>query len=293
MTKKRTKTPLPCIIKNGKWFNTITQRYVSEPYAKRINSYFKKRPLGAVVRARGHAVYKPEGKKQISEQSKEIREMLYGKGTQTVKTKTRKGKIVYYSPMHDEFLSDDVLRKLKKLDYRKGNINVELYRLTRAKDNIYHILTRDIDQRLTSGGMVDFFRPKAIWIFNSMMKETLKICKKHKFQGVMLIYCHISNYFYSDIDGWEKGIAFGFVTPNKKGQNLMKNKFKDILDWYYNKLEIDAYHNIMVQKMSFYIYAYSSGVTQLQREIAKYRVGITHMPYKKDKGDKFVKKEFL
>ena len=56
----------------------------------------------------------------------------------------------------------------------------------------------------------------------------------------------------------------------------MKEDFKSrVLDWYYNKLEIDAYHNIMVQKINFYIMGKTSQTTDIQKQVAHLRLGVT------------------
>ena len=274
---KRIKMKLPIIRKNKKWFNTITKRYVTKTYAQRINSYYIKHPESTLHEGTGHGKYDPE--KSLTEHSKQIREMAWGKGTQLVKTKTFKGKDVYFSPFLKETASDEFLKHLKNLDYTicGGNAQVELFRLTREKDNIYHIIEWNVQQRLTSANSVDFWMPNAWHMYNCMINEIKKIYKKYKFSKITLLYGHISCYFYSVYDGWEKGVSIGFVLPNKTGYKKMKDDFNKILNWYKDKLEIDAYHNIMVQKVSFYLYDYSKNATENQRQIAKYRLGVNRI----------------
>ena len=274
---KQSKMKLPIIRKNKKWFNTITKRYVTKTYAQRINSYYIKHPESTLHESTGHGKYDAE--KSLTEHSKQIREMAWGKGTQLVKTKTFKGETVYFSPFLKETASDEFLKQLKNLDYKicGGQGQVELFRLTREKDNIYHIIEWNVQQRLTSASSVDFWTPNAWYMYNCMINEIKKIYKKYKFSKITLLYGHISCYFYSIYDGWEKGVSIGFVLPNKSGYKRMKDDFNKILNWYKDKLEIDAYHNIMVQKISFYLYDYSKNATENQRQIAKYRLGVNRI----------------
>lgn len=274
---KQSKMKLPIIRKNKKWFNTITNRYVSKTYAQRINSYYLKHPEKTLHEGTGHGKYDVE--KSLTEHSKQIRKMAWGKGTQLIKTKTLKGKDVYFSPFLKETASDEFLKHLKKLDYTicGGQAQVELFRLTREKDNIYHIIEWNVQQRLTSASSVDFWMPNAWYMYNCMINEIKKIYKKYKFSKITLLYGHISCYFYSIYDGWEKGVSIGFVIPNKSGYKRMKDDYEKILNWYKDKLEIDAYHNIMVQTVTFYLYDYSKNATENQKQIAKYRLGINRI----------------
>ena len=274
---KQSKMKLPVIRKNNKWFNTITNRYVTKTYANRINNYFIKNPESTLHEGTGHGKYDVD--KSLTEHSKQIREMAWGKGTQLVKTKTLDGRTVYYSPFLKETASDEFLKHLKKLDYKicGGDAQVELFRMTREKDNIYHIITWDVFQRLTSASTVEFWTPNAWHMYNCMINEVKRIYKKYKFSKITLLYGHISCYFYSVYDGWEKGTCIGFVIPNQSGYKKMKDDYKKVLNWYRDKLEIDAYHNIMVQKISFYLYDFSKNATDQQRQISKYRLGVNRI----------------
>jgi hypothetical protein len=274
---KQKKIKLPIIRKNKKWYNTISKRYVTETYAKRINSYFMKHPESTLHEGTGHGKYFID--KSLTEHSKQIRKMAWGKGTQLIKTKTKEGKTVFYSPFLKETASDEFLKHLNKLDYKicGGKGQVELFRMTREKNNIYHIITWDVQQRLTSATTVDFWKPDAWYMYNCMINEVKKIYNKYKFSKITLLYGHVSCYFYSIYDGWEKGTAIGFVIPNKSGYKKMKEDYKGLLDWYKNKLEIDAYHNIIVQKISFYLYDYAKNATEKQKQICKYRLGVNRI----------------
>jgi len=94
---------------------------------------------------------------------------------------------------------------------------------------------------------------------------------------VTLMLNTILFHFISDYDGWEKGISIGFGEPNNTGYKIMKDDYKKVLNWYKDKLEIDAYHNIVVQRISFYLYDSSKNVTDKQKQIAKYRLGVNRI----------------
>ena len=274
---EKSKIKLPVIRKNKQWYNTLTKRYVTETYANRINNYFIKYPESTLHEGTGHGKYYP--KKSLTEHSRQIREMVWGKGTQIIKTKTFKGKDVYFSPILKETVADEFIKNLKNLDYKicGGKCQVELYRLTRDRDNIYHILTWNVQQRLISASSVDFWKPTAWYMYNCMINEIKKIYKKHKIGKYTVLYGHILCYFYSDLDGWEQGKTFGFDFVSKSGYTNMKDKFDEILNWYKDKLEIDAYHNIRVLKLSLYLLDSYNNATELQKQVAKYRIGVNRI----------------
>lgn len=280
--KKQKKKPLPndyrnpIVKKNGRYFNTMTKRYVSESYAKRINAYFKKNPDGNLSRARGHVKYKSG--KSIPEQNTELREMLLGGGNQVIMTYDRKGNKIAYSPVFNDTITD--YTKLKKLDYSilGGQVSVELYRVTRDKMNIYHILTIIPDKKLTIPSDVDFFRYLFKPIYVGMIKEIRKLYKNFKFSKSTTLYGHVSCYFYNDFDAWEKGKTFGFVFPrDKSGYDFFKEDFYKIFDWWKQKLEIDAYHDIHVTKISFYLYDFYNNADETAKQIAKLRQGVNRI----------------
>lgn len=274
---KQSRLTKPVIKKNKKWYNTITERYVTKTYAKRINSYFAKNPKATLHEGTGHGKYVRE--KSFAEHSQEIRKMAFGKGTQLIKTKTVKGKTVHFSPFHHEQLTEEKLSKIKKLDYLICNnkVQVELFRLTRIKDNIYHMVTWNVNQRLISPIMVDFWSVNAWKKYKCIVSHLKKITKKYPFSKMNIMYGHVSCYFYSKYDGWEKGTTFGFVIPNKSGFIYMEKEFQKLLDFYKNKLESDSYHNIVVQKINFYIYDDVDNANKQAKDIAKYRMGVNRI----------------
>lgn len=266
----------PIIRKNKKWFNTLTKKYVSEAYAKRLNSYFKRNPKATLYRARGKGKYERE--KILSGHSQEVKKLAYKRGSQIIKTKTREGKTVYYSPFQKEILSKYEMEKLKqiKFDYHICNKKayVELFRLTRERDNIYHMITWNVNQRLSTVSQAELFKFRALKTFSCIKKELKHLTKKYSFSNMTILYGHISSYFYSDFDGWEKGTTFGFVIPNQSGFKILTSEFNNLLDWYIGKLEVDAYHNVVIQKITFYLYDSVRKSKPEYVSIAKYRIGI-------------------
>lgn len=273
MVKRNTN---PVIKKKDKWFNTLTDKYVSESYAKRVNNYFKKYPKGTLYKARGKGKY--DKTKILSGHSQEVISLARKRGSQIVKTKTKEGKVVYYSPFQKEVLSEIMKKELEKIDLEYWVCGqrafVELFRLTRERDNIYHMITWNVNQRLSSPTQAEYFKYNAMRTFNCIKRELCRLAKKYSFSSTTILYGHISSYFYSDFDGWEKGTTFGFVIPNQSGFRMMTSDFTAILDWYIDKLEIDAYHNVVIQKITFYLFDSVRRSKKLFVDIAKYRIGI-------------------
>lgn len=276
LKEKQAKIKKPVVMRKGKWYNKITKRYVSKTYAKRINSYFSRHPESTLHEGTGHGKYSRDI--ALTEHSKEIREMAFGKGTQLIKTKTRTGKIVHFSPFYHEQLTQEKLSQIKKLDYTIcNNVDMELFRMTRIKDNIYHIATWEINQRLVSPISVDLWSVIAWKKYNCITSHLKKVYNKYPFSKITIMYGHITCYFISKYDGWEKGRTFGFVIPNKSGFRIMKEHFNDILDFYKNRLEVDAYHEIVVMKVNFYLYDDIDNASKQAKDISKYRMGVNRI----------------
>jgi len=171
------KSSLPVIKKNKKWFNTITNKYVSESYAKRLNSYFKRNPKATLFRAGGHG--KVHKKKALTEQSRYIRELAYRRNVQLVKTKTAKGKTIYIAPFHDEKITELPI-KIDKLDYDliRKKVNVELYRMTRDRKGIYHIITWHVHKQFNESIALESWFVQNEIIYEKIEKEMKKIIRK-------------------------------------------------------------------------------------------------------------------
>jgi len=266
---------VPVVKKGNKYYNTLTDKYVSKSYAERINRYFEIHPKSNIARARGHAVYKP--KRPFFEHEKEIsKKLTTGKGFQVYKTKNIKGETVYYSPMYDKYLPPEIIEKIDELDYKiTKNVFVELYRMSRDRERIYHLITWNVDRTFSDTRMLELWLSQAENIYKKIEKEMKEIVKKYPigYRKLPIIYAHVSNYFYSDIGGYSHGKSFGFYDATESGFEHLHNDFIETVNWYINKLEIMSYHNIWIEKFTFYIMDfYKTG--SLQETIAKFRMGI-------------------
>lgn len=268
----------PIIKKNGRYYNKLTKRYLSKSYGKRLQNYFKNNPSGTLYRATGHGVYKK--KKPIPEHSLEVKELLYGKGTQVIKTKTATGKTVYYSPIQNEVIELSDIKRFGKLDYWICNkkVRVELYRMTRDKLNIYHIFTYKPNRSFADPFSFEVWgHGTALKVLDCILDEIKKNIKKLFFGKLLTMYGHFNVYLYSDIDGYEAGRTFGFVKINKSGFEIMRKEFLKIIDYYTSKLENQSYHNMAVLTISIYMYDYRSNTDEKAQNISKYRIGVNRV----------------
>jgi hypothetical protein len=265
---------LPVIKKGKKYYNTLTNKYVSESYAKRINNYFKKYPKSNLVKAGGHGKYKK--KRPLYEHERTLKRKMYGSGFQVYKTKDIKGQTIYYSPVHNKELSKKVIDYIEKLDYSIAkNVKVELFRMSRDRERIYHLITWTVDKSFNDSRIMELWIPYAEMIYKKIENEIKKIIRKYPigYSKFPIIYAHVSNYFYTDLSGYSHGKSFGFYLADSDGFSKLYNAFIETLSWYINKLEIMAYHNIWIEKFTFYIMDfYKSGT--LQENISQYRLGI-------------------
>lgn len=262
----------PIIFKNGNYYNTITKRYVSESYAKRINNYFKKNPNGTLARATGHYSYSRT--KSITNLSIETRKKIFGTGEQFVQTYDKKGKPVYYSISQKENIDLEEIKKIRKLDYHICNDKafVELYRMTRDRNNIYHLVTWKINKNIKNPYQIDMLKPELIGTYKCIEKEVKKILPKGK--NVSGMYFHISCYFYSKIDGWRKGTISQVYVARKDQLKYLYDEFINKLDWYQSRLESNAYYNIYIERFTFYVTQYVGDVTEYVKTLSKYRLGV-------------------
>lgn len=280
LEKKKQKLKLPVVKKNGKWFNTITKKYVSESYAKRLNSFFKRNPEASLFRAGGHG--KIHKKKALTEQSRYIRELAYKRDIQLIRTKTRKGKIVYLAPFHDEKITR-LPEKIDKLDYwlLKNKVRVELYRMTRDRNGIYHIITWNIHKQFNEALALESWLIQKMDIYDKIEKEIKSIIKKYPFSKSTQVFGDIGFYVYSENafskdSNNNKGIGFGFKFPkiDPKAYIDMRSNFIDRFDHFSSKLDSNAYMIFALTKITFYVYDVKANVDKIGQNLAKYRIGI-------------------
>jgi hypothetical protein len=269
-----TKSNNPVIKKNNKWYNKLTKRYVSEAYAKRINNYFKKNPDGTLLQATGHGKY--DVKTPLYRHSKKMNKMLRGTGTQLIKTVNKKGKTVYFSPVHKQTLDLRDMKKLKKLDYKicSKNAFVELYRLTRDRNSIYHIITWKPNLSFGDPFQINLVYPELFAMYSCIEREAKKLRKHYPIGRSDFIYFHVTTWFYSKNGGGEKGKTSKVYFVNKKGFDLLKDDFKELFVWYKQKLENDTYTSIHLLSFTLYINNFVHDSFEKSNLIAKYRIGV-------------------
>jgi len=272
--------------RKGKWYNTITNRYVSKSTAKRYNSYFKRNPKGTIHEAWGGTKYKkyridPEtGKKEIfpvSEQKKLIRNLWY-KQDQFVKKKDKSGKDVLYSPFSDTFLTVNEKKIIKKLDYTflNGKVEVHLHRLSKDDNSVFHIITYHansvIKTELDFDRFMNFIYGKFI---PRLRTELFKIKKYHTLSIDNIIFGQMDVHFYTSGDYVSTGKTFGGLTAhyrfNKQGIDITLNEMIEAFDYFMDYFLKSSYLTIIFDRITIYIKAWS---TEENVKYARYRYGI-------------------
>ena len=274
------------IIKNKKYYNTITKRYIAESTAKRYSSFFRRNPKGLVMHSWGG--YKYDRDIPLDKLSKKTVKLFYS-DTQVVKTRDKKGKIVYYSPITKTEVPKDVTLKMEKLklDYRicDNRVQVKLYRLSRDNRQIYHVFRWSINKHWHSVfGLEDWIANYGVPIMNCILNEVYKVSKKHMIGKFQTMYSHFEQGYYSDIDTRHASFVFGL------NEGLMPHRANDIRDFgklYKSrlkrsvyKLESDAYRNYYIETIT--VFVWSGAVKGVNDVIAKYRKGVLGITDKRE-----------
>jgi len=265
------------VIRNGKYYNTITGRYISKSTAKRYEAYFKKRPEGTLTGAYGGYRYRKDVPVlKLSEKTQKV----FRKSTQLVKTKNVKGETVYYSPLHDKIVDVTFYKKLHRLDYSicNGQVKVRLYRLTRDGNNVYHVFEWKINKRFPNAfHLENWIAMNSIPTMNCILNEVHKVAKKYKL-GLQSMYGHIDMTYIlgSGIDSQKAGFVFGMGYRPELQKHIRQfgNKFSEILNTSIGKLEQDTYKSLYINKVSVYIYADRNEFTL---QFSKYREGVLNI----------------
>jgi hypothetical protein len=261
------------IRKNKKWYNTITKRYVSESYGKRINSYFKRNPKGVLIRASGHGKIEFKPRKKATKEELE----LVKRKTILTETKNLKGKTVYYSPKYNEIVN--VSRKtIRSNDYINKMWKISLYRLTIDGNGMYHILRWEIKEGIENEMEVyEFLQIVRKFVIPVLSYELKKIIANHVEANLSSIYGKISSTLYSDIDYFPMASTFGFYRANIKSVNKFTNELiKEILK-FTNKVKGFSYHSLNFDNCTIYIL---QPVGQVKNKgISKYREGVENIKF--------------
>lgn len=268
-----------CVKRKGKWINTLTKKEISESYAKRLNSYFRKNPEGNLSRAWGGSAYKE--KKHISEQGKQIYKLWY-KTKQHIKTKNRKGQIVYYAPFTYEEIEKTTAKKLEGFDYKfmEGKGFVHLYRITKDGMRVYHIIKWNIDEYIKHEWEFDSFMDNTL-TFNipALRHELYQILKKHRMSKNKYdvhLFGHIGATLHSQIDYYPMGQTFGQTLYDSKGINFCLDGMVNMFKKYFNKILLNNYRDIRFVNVFFYVYI-EERISPKAVALAKYRKGVMGM----------------
>lgn len=269
------KTNNPIKRKNGKWYNSITKRYVSESYAKRINSYFKRNPEATFVQAQGHGNYKRE--KSLRQHSVRVKRLMYSPKTQLMRTKDKKGKNVYYSPVTGESLTEKEAKKFMNLDYYccKRLARVILYRLTRDRGIIHHVIRWQPKMSFRVSFQLEQFIPSFMSVYNCMIREARKIHKKHPLGEDVLIYHRIGFTLFSKIDYYNQGrTSFVVYVDDTPHVNELREHMLESLQWMIDKLERNAYVGVHIETFQVHLFLHKDRANETAKEISKYRIGV-------------------
>lgn len=264
----------PVIKKNGKWFNTLTKRYVSESYAQRINSYFKRNPKTVLIRASGHGVLSYKKRKKASKETIELSK----KKTILIKSKTLKGKNVYYSPKYNEVVSVSK-KKISSIDYKNRMWIVSLYRKSLDGLSVYHILNYKIKMNLETELDANLYFTDFIkHVVPILRYELNKIVSNHIFSpNTVYIYGKLTSTVYSEIDYYPMNASFGFIPFNKKRYvSEFINILISQLHVFLNKLKSYSYHSLALEEMSIYI---SQSIKDVSHDLLKYREGVENINF--------------
>lgn len=275
----------PIIKKDGKYYNTLTKKYISEPYGKRLQSYYKRNPDSTLNEAHGHPyklkLDKKGREKKIIEQPQYIKEVFFRKN-QIVTSISPTGKRTSFNPFTQEKISTSYIKKAKSMDYKicGGKVNVSLYRLTRDNRNVYHVFDWKVNGDFRSPLSLEaWINSECDHIINSIIKHMFNVDKKHKIHSFRLLYGHIESHAYSDLDSYPIGISFGFVQPEHNGRKILKMEFDNAMGKILHKIELASYHMIYISNITLYIYG---DVSNLTESIVKNRKGIIKHEKKKD-----------
>ena len=268
------KTKKVVIRRKGKFFNTITKRYVSKATAHRYNAFYRKHPKGLHTSAYGNYRYKP--KKKYTEQTEKLKKLIY-KPNQVIRTKDRTGKTVYFSPFEREILKSDVAKKLGKMDYTICDeaVKVKLYRLTRDRNHVYHVFTWYIDSIFQLQEGIEIWLEKVGKpIMECILNEVYDQSKKNKLDPLQVAYGHFQVQFYSDIDSYPASRTFGFLKPTLKGLDQLGREFNSMVNDYSHKLATASYHRCYFNRLSIYLYAMRNPYNIM---FSKYRSGVLNI----------------
>lgn len=274
--KKKIKNPV--IRKKGKWFNRITNRFVSESTAKRYNNFYKKNPKSPHSRAYGN--YGFNSKKKYSKQGLKLQRLIQ-KNNQIIKTRNRKGETVFYSPFEKKEVGKKDIDQIKELDYSllSGAIKVRLYRLTKDGNNIYHVWSFPVKMNFQLPKQLEvWLNYEAVNIVKKIMDDVYKQSKLNSLGKNQNCYGYLDARYHSEIDSYKAGTTFGFARPTREGLNLVQKEFKNIVLSRMRRLSTMSYHLVRFNSLNVYLWNHAS---QSNIKYGTYRKGVIGLDYYK------------
>ena len=268
------KTKNPVIKKNNKWYNTISKRYVTETYAKRVNSYFARNPDGVLTRATGHGILSYKKRQKASRETLE----LSRKKTILIETKTITGKDVYYSPKYNEIAKVTKIQ-LKKVDYNNRMWKVSLYRKSLDKLSVYHVLQTEMNTDIETEMDINYFMGYIIKDVIPVLRYELNKIFDHYISDKRSVYIYgkMSSTIYSEIDYFPMNSSFGFHPFNKK---MFISEFINIflreLAKFLRKIKNFSYHSLHFDELSVYI---NQSIRRVEHELLTYREGVENIRF--------------
>lgn len=247
---KEVKQIKPFFVKRkGRFYNRETGKRVSDKYALRINKFLKTNPKKTLYEAQGKPLYKPE--KAYMEQSKGIEDIYRKRKNQVIKTKSSTGETVFINPLTNKKFKSDIVSRLKKLDFKDGDFNVSLYRLTTKGDmiekRIYHRLFTTWGD-IENGNQMESFKHI---VGNELINELYDLSQKIESQyrigkkdtHLLRINFNVARAGYSQSDTVNYGYTYSFhVIYNR---NLLINELWNML----NKMDAKFHAYLMYQNV--------------------------------------------
>jgi len=267
--KKRNKN---IVIKRKKrYLNTLTGRYVSKNTANRLNRFFKKNPNATLYQASGRPVY--DKNMPWIEQSENLHKLLKKRKIQVIKTKTAKGKDVYFNPLLNKRVSKKHVERAMKYDYYEGQFYVQLYRMTTIKDRVYHIITTKINRTIEEHEDIDKLFTRLI---NNWMPDAKNLMNKihrlHSLSNISVIYIAFDHDIFLTNYG-QKDNGAVILMKNRQPNKINLQDFEEEMNrarLKYHAL-LNSYRMIMIKKVRIFIYCFA---TEKNKAMSELRLGV-------------------
>lgn len=260
---------LPIVKERNRFLNTLTNNFVSDQTAAKINRYFMRHPKATMYQAYHRPIYNKDVK--WADQPKAIQK-LYRKKVQLVKTKDAEGRTVYFAPLTNKMVDREKAEKLLSYDFTEGRFKVSLYRLTAAKDRVYHTISFFVGKTVTDPGELDalFDALEKEWL-PPAMELTKRIAKKYPLGKVMRMYARFRHtmYFTQYHHSMDGAVTIMINKKPVEDINLMPAEFRRAKHEYHKLLH--TYHTVTIHDIKVYMRSWASRYTT---SIAEKRLGV-------------------